>query len=430
MSFDFGSYSGGGDSGGGDLGTINVYADSAPPSISQDSLSQLSTSLNNQFLTQAPELTNLLTGNIPNFSSLPNSAQFQSVANQLIQDQSTMSQTASSLVNQIPQIQQDYANYQQTYNNNIARYNRGMKYYQNDINFINRYGDVEGVSAIAQRDLNDANKYKAAIDNAFQTYQSAVDTYNNDYNTLQQTYNDYTSTYQDLTNKVTEAQTQVTEDPAKTVTIAAPPDTTPTPSTAPPVETPPDIGAPVATPSDPNAPSSTSGVPVFDTSETGVPGIGGVGKGTGTGTGTGGTGTGGTGTGTGGTGTGGTGTGGTGTGGTGETTAPDVPSITVTPSVDKPIAPPDVESTPTKPVDDWNIEIYPLFPPERSTLTKTLGTSTLGSAGGISGISGVGAVLGSGSAPNPDTASGPILGKDDKSRQVWNEESLKSALGI
>ena len=88
MSFDFGSYFGGGDSGGGDLGTINVYADSAPPSISQDSLSQLSTSLNNQFLTQAPELTNLLTGNIPNFSSLPNSAQFQSVANQLVQDQS------------------------------------------------------------------------------------------------------------------------------------------------------------------------------------------------------------------------------------------------------------------------------------------------------------------------------------------------------
>ena len=103
MSFDFGSYS---DSG--DIGTINVYSDSAPPSISQDSLSQLSTSLNNQFLTQAPELTNLLTGNIPNFSSLPNSAQYQSVANQLIQDQSTMSQTASSLVNQqVPKQQPD-----------------------------------------------------------------------------------------------------------------------------------------------------------------------------------------------------------------------------------------------------------------------------------------------------------------------------------
>ena len=415
MSFDFGSYSGGGDSGGGDLGTINVYADSAPPSISQDSLSQLSTSLNNQFLTQAPELTNLLTGNIPNFSSLPNAAQFQSVANQLIQDQSTMSQTASSLVNQIPQIQQDYANYQQTYNDNIARYNLGMKYYQNAINSMSQYGDVGDLSGIAQRELNAANQHKAAIDNAFQTYQSAVDTYNNDYKTLQQTYNDYTSTYQDLTNKVTEAQKQTTEDPAKTVTIAAPPDTTPTPSTAPPVETPPDIGAPVATPSDPNAPSSTSGVPGFGTGEAGIPGIGGVGKGTG-GTGTG-------------TGTGGTGTGGTGTG-TGVATAPDVPPITVTPSVDKPIAPPAIEDPTIKKVDDWNIEIYPLFPPEKSTLTKTLGTSTLGSAGGISGISGVGAVLGSGSAPNPDTASGPILGKDDKSRQVWNEESLKSALGI
>ena len=397
MSFDFGSYSGIGD-----LGTINVYADSAPPSISQDSLSQLSTSLNNQFLTQSPELTNLLTGNIPNFSSLPNSAQFQSVANQLIQDQSTMSQTASSLVNQIPQIQQDYANYQQTYNNNIARYNRGMKYYQNDINFINRYGDVEGVSAIAQRDLNDANKYKAAIDNAFQTYQSAVDTYNNDYKTLQQTYNDYTSTYQDLTNKVTEAQTQAS-DPTRSITINQPPDTSTTGSGG--VQTPPDIGASVATPSDPNAPSSTSGVPGFGTGEAGIPGIGGVGKGTG----------------------------GTGTGkgtGTGVATAPDVPPITVTPSVDKPIAPPAIEDPTIKKVDDWNIEIYPLFPPEKSTLTKTLGTSTLGSAGGISGISGVGAVLGSGSAPNPDTASGPILGKDDKSRQVWNEESLKSALGI
>ena len=410
MSFDFGSYSGSGD-----IGTINVYGDSAPPSISQDSLSQLSTSLNNQFLTQAPELTNLLTGNIPNFSSLPNSAQFQSVANQLIQDQSTMSQTASSLVNQIPQIQQDYANYQQTYNDNIARYNLGMKYYQNAISAMSSYGDVGGLSGIAQRELNAANQHKAAIDNAFQTYQSAVDTYNNDYKTLQQTYNDYTSTYQDLTNKVTEAQKQTTEDPAKTVTIAAPPDTTPTPSTAPPVETPSDIGAPVATPSDPNAPSSTSGVPVFDTSETGVPGIGGVGKGTG-GKGT------------------GTGTGGTGTGtGTGVATAPDVPPITVTPSVDKPIAPPAIEDPTIKKVDDWNIEIYPLFPPEVTPLTKALKTSTLGgggSASGISGISGVGAVLGSGSAPNPDTASVPILGKDDKYRQVWNEESLKSALGI
>ena len=400
MSFDFGSYSGSGD-----IGTINVYADSAPPNISQDSLSQLSTSLNNQFLTQAPELTNLLTGNIPNFSSLPNSAQFQSVANQLIQDQSTMSQTASSLVNQIPQIQQDYANYQQTYNDNIARYNLGMKYYQNAINSMSQYGDVGGLSGIAQRELNAANQHKAAIDNAFQTYQSAVDTYNNDYTTLQQTYNDYTSTYQDLTNKVTEAQTQAS-DPTRSVTINQPPDTSTTGSGG--VQTPPDIGASVATPSDPNAPSSTSGVPGFGTGEAGIPGIGGVGKGTG----------------------------GTGTGkgtGTGVATAPDVPPITVTPSVDKPIAPPAIEDPTIKKVDDWNIEIYPLFPPEVTPLTKALKTSTLGgggSASGISGISGVGAVLGSGSAPNPDTASVPILGKDDKSRQVWNEESLKSALGI
>ena len=397
MSFDFGSYSGGGD-----LGTINVYADSAPPNISQDTVSQLSTSLNNQFLTQAPELTNLLTGNIPNFSSLPNSAQFQSVANQLVQDQSKMSQTANSLINQVPQIQQDYANYQQTYNDNIARYNLAMKYYQNDISAMSRYGDVGGLSGIAQRDLNAANQHKAAIDNAFQTYQSAVDTYNNDYKTLQQTYNDYTSTYKDLTNKVTEAQTQAS-DPTRSVTINQPPDTSTTGSGG--VQTPPDIGASVATPSDPNAPSNTSGVPGFGTGEAGIPGIGGVGKGTG----------------------------GTGTGkgtGTGVATAPDVPPITVTPSVDKPIAPPAIEDPTIKKVDDWNIEIYPLFPPEVTPLTKALKTSTLGSAGGISGISGVGAVLGSGSAPNPDTASGPILGKDDKSRQVWNEESLKSALGI
>ena len=400
MSFDFGSYSGSGD-----IGTINVYADSAPPNISQDSLSQLSTSLNNQFLTQAPELTNLLTGNMPNFDSLPNAAQYQSVANQLIQDQSTMSQTASSLVNQVPQIQQDYANYQQTYNDNIARYNLGMKYYQNAINSMSQYGDVGGLSGIAQRELNAANQHKAAIDNAFQTYQSAVDTYNNDYTTLQQTYNDYTSTYQDLTNKVTEAQTQAS-DPTRSVTINQPPDTSTTGSGG--VQTPPDIGASVATPSDPNAPSSTSGVPGFGTGEAGIPGIGGVGKGTG----------------------------GTGTGkgtGTGVATAPDVPPITVTPSVDKPIAPPAIEDPTIKKVDDWNIEIYPLFPPEVTPLTKALKTSTLGgggSASGISGISGVGAVLGSGSAPNPDTASVPILGKDDKSRQVWNEESLKSALGI
>ena len=398
MSFDFGSYSGGGDSGGGDLGTINVYADSAPPNISQDTLSQLSTSLNNQFLTQAPELTNLLTGNMPNFSSLPNYAQFQSVANQLIQDQSTMSQTANSLVNQVPQIQQDYANYQKTYNDNIARYNLGMKYYQNAINSMNSYGDVGGLSGIAQRELNAANQHKAAIDNAFQTYQSAVDTYNNDYTTLQQTYNDYTSTYQDLTNKVTEAQTQAS-DPTRSVTINQPPDTSTTGSGG--VQTPPDIGASVATPSDPNAPSSTSGVPGFGTGEAGIPGIGGVGKGTG----------------------------GTGTGkgtGTGVATAPDVPPITVTPSVDKPIAPPAIEDPTIKKVDDWNIEIYPLFPPEVTPLTKALKTSTLGSGGS----GGIGAVLGSGSAPNPDTASGPILGKDDKYRQVWNEESLKSALGI
>jgi hypothetical protein len=311
-----------------------------------------------------------------------------------------MSQTANSLINQVPQIQQDYANYQQTYNDNIARYNLAMKYYQNAISAMSRYGDVGGLSGIAQRELNAANQHKAAIDNSFQTYQSAVDTYNNDYKTLQQTYNDYTSTYKDLTNKVTEAQTQAS-DPTRSVTINQPPDTNTTGSGG--VQTPPDIGAPVATPSDPNAPSNTSGVPGFGTGEAGIPGIGGVGKGTG----------------------------GTGTGkgtGTNVATAPNVPSITVTPPVDKPIAPPAIEDPTVKKVDDWNINIYPLFPPEVTPLTKALKTSTLGSGGSASGVGGVGAVLGSGSAPNPDQA--PILGKDDKKRQVWNEESLKSALGI
>jgi hypothetical protein len=415
MSFDFGSYFGGGDSGGGDIGTINVYGDSAPPSISQDTVSQLSTSLNNQFLTQAPELTNLSTGNFPNFATLPNAAQYQGVANQLIQDQSKMSQTASSLVNQIPQIQQDYANYQKTYNDNIVRYNYSMKGYQNTLNAINYYGNIGNLSNIAQNALNDANKRKAAIDNSFQTYQSAVNTYNNDYKTLQQTYNDYTSTYKDLTNKVTEAQTQAS-DPTKSVTILQPPDTSTTGSGG--ATTTPDIGTPVAKPSDPNASSDNSGVFGFATGEAGIPGIGGIGKGKG-----------------------GTGTG---TGGTSGTTAPDVspitvtppvdpkepvapelPAITVTPPVDKPIAPPAIEDPKVKKVDDWNIEIYPLFPPEKSTLTKTLGISTLGGGGSTSGV---GAVLGSGSAPNPNQA--PILGKDDKYRQVWNEESLKSALGI
>ena len=51
-------------------------------------------------------------------------------------------------------------------------------------------------------------------------------------------------------------------------------------------------------------------------------------------------------------------------------------------------------------------------------------TASIGGGGGSSS----GAVLGSGSAPNPNQA--PILGTTDKVRQVWNEDSLKSALGI
>ena len=55
-------------------------------------------------------------------------------------------------------------------------------------------------------------------------------------------------------------------------------------------------------------------------------------------------------------------------------------------------------------------------------------TASIGGGGGSGGSSGSGAVLGSGSAPNPNQA--PILGTTDKVKPVWNEESLKSALGI
>ena len=63
--------------------------------------------------------------------------------------------------------------------------------------------------------------------------------------------------------------------------------------------------------------------------------------------------------------------------------------------------------------------LYPTGSTDRGATTASIG-------GG--GGSGSGAVLGSGSAPNPNQA--PILGTTDKVKPVWNEESLKSALGI
>ena len=318
---------------------------------------------NDLFMAQLPTLSNVSQESIPG-SDTANAAQ------QLLQQQQTISQASKDLLAQQPILQQDYATYQTAYNSNIGSYNDAMKKYTQQMRLV----AVEPPGVLQQLAQNVAYKYynqasaaAQSINDAATSYQTALDSYNTSVKNLQDQYTSYQNTYK----------------------------------------------------------SVTAGAPATSTAPT-------------TGAGSGGGGTGG--------GTGASGTGGPGigdinipTGQVNPTVSPTTPTTKPTPTPKTPTITPIAEpvtATPVKPVVDpvqepykispqtdfsIPVEFNPIFPGSTSPTTTTLGKA-LGTTGGGS----LGAVLGSGAAPNPDV----MVGSSENPRPVWNQESLKSALGI
>ena len=340
--------------------------------------------LNNLFMAQLPTLSNVSQESIPG-SDTANAAQ------QLLQQQQTISQASKDLLAQQPILQQDYATYQTAYNSNIGSYNDAMKKYTQQMRLV----AVEPPGVLQQLAQNVAYKYynqasaaAQSINDAATSYKTALDSYNTSVKNLQDQYTSYQNTYKSVTAGAPATSTAPT---TGTVTIESP--TTPT---------------------------------------TGAKSGGG-----------------GTGGGTGASGTGGPGIGDINipTGQVNPTVSPTTPTTTPTPTPKTPTITPIAEpvtATPVEPVapvtskpvvepaqepykispqTDFSIpvEFNPIFPGSTSPTTTTLGKA-LGTTGGGS----LGAVLGSGAAPNPDV----MVGSSENPRPVWNQESLKSALGI
>ena len=330
---------------------------------------------NDLFMAQLPTLSNVSQESIPG-SDTANAAQ------QLLQQQQTISQASKDLLAQQPILQQDYATYQTAYNSNIGSYNDAMKKYTQQMRLV----AVEPPGVLQQLAQNVAYKYynqasaaAKSINDAATSYKTALDSYNTSVKNLQDQYTSYQNTY-------------------KSVTAGAP-----ATSTAP------TTGTTTASPTTPTTGAGSGG--------------------------------GGTGGGTGASGTGGPGIGDINipTGQVNPTVSPTTPTTKPTPTPKTPTITPIAEpvtATPVKPVVDpvqepykispqtdfsIPVEFNPIFPGSTSPTTTTLGKA-LGTTGGGS----LGAVLGSGAAPNPDV----MVGSSENPRPVWNQESLKSALGI
>ena len=338
---------------------------------------------NDLFMAQLPTLSNVSQESIPG-SDTANAAQ------QLLQQQQTISQASKDLLAQQPILQQDYATYQTAYNSNIGSYNDAMKKYTQQMRLV----AVEPPGVLQQLAQNVAYKYynqasaaAKSINDAATSYKTALDSYNTSVKNLQDQYTSYQNTY-------------------KSVTAGAPA-----------TSTEPTTGTTTASPTTPTTGAGSGG--------------------------------GGTGGGTGASGTGGPGIGDINipTGQVNPTVSPTTPTTTPTPTPKTPTITPIAEpvtATPVEPVapvtskpvvepaqepykispqTDFSIpvEFNPIFPGSTSPTTTTLGKA-LGTTGGGS----LGAVLGSGAAPNPDV----MVGSSENPRPVWNQESLKSALGI
>jgi hypothetical protein len=352
--------------------------------------------LNQQFLTQLPNLSS------NDFSSLPDAPVLMSGSQKLIEQQQNISKETQDLINLQPQIQNSYQQYQQTYNANLPLYNKSMQNYNGFMNAYNfnmqqGYGDVGYMSRSASSSLKLAEKYKQNINDSATAYETIVNDYNTNLENVKNSLSDYQTNYKQFQDEVTNSKASlrtpapVTEPPTPTPPNA-PPDapvtgTSPTPVTTPTVPgtgdvnipTPPTITPPIKEPVAPDLPEITVTPPVDPK----------------------------------------------------EPVAPDLPEITVTPPSDEPQPkPPEekppVETPPTKPPDDFTIEINPLFPPEKGTLpnkknllSKTLGTDKLLST-----------LLGTSLASSPTSAEPYLLGTDEKVKNVWNTDSLRNALGI
>jgi hypothetical protein len=118
--------------------------------------------LNQQFLTQLPNLTS------GDFGSSSNAPVFAGESQKLIEQQQSISKATQDLISQQPQIKNSYQQYQQTYSTNLPLYNQYMKAYSGFLNAYNfnmqqGYGDVGNMSRSASAALKRANEYKQKI---------------------------------------------------------------------------------------------------------------------------------------------------------------------------------------------------------------------------------------------------------------------------
>jgi hypothetical protein len=331
--------------------------------------------LNQQFLTQLPNLTS------GDFGSSSNAPVFAGESQKLIEQQQSISKATQDLINQQPQIKNSYQQYQQAYSTNLPLYNQYMKAYSGFLNAYNfnmqqGYGDVGNMGRSASAALKRAEEYKQKISDAAKTYTTIVNDYNTNLENVKKSLTDYQANYEKFQNEVTNSKaasqtpstgTSDTTTPAVPgsgdVNIPTTPPAPPVPET--PVATAPDI---VVTPPKDVAPVDK---PVLQPTEQPI-------------------------------------------------------EQPVEEPVDKTVRDTTKPSDPTKsPSTDISINFNPLFPPEKGTLPKrgglsnALGTDTLSST-----------LLGSSLASTPSSADPYLLGSDEKARNVWNTESLRNALGI
>jgi hypothetical protein len=326
--------------------------------------------LNQQFLTQLPNLTS------GDFGSSSNAPVFAGESQKLIEQQQSISKATQDLISQQPQIKNSYQQYQQTYSTNLPLYNQYMKAYSGFLNAYNfnmqqGYGDVGNMGRSASAALKRANEYKQKISDAATTYKTIVNDYNTNLENVKNSLADYKTNYDKFQNEIT-ASKKASQTPSTETS-----DTTGLPGVGD-VNIP--ITPPVTTPVEPKAPDIVV-TPPKDVAPVDKP-----------------------------------------------VQQPIEKPIEepIEKPVDKTVKDTTKPSDPTKsPSTDVSINFTPLFPPEKGTLPKrgvlsnALGTDTLSST-----------LLGSSLASTPSSADPYLLGTDEKARNVWNTESLRNALGI
>jgi hypothetical protein len=349
---------------------------------------QIPDQISNVFQTELPNIT------LPyDMSAPPALADLKDISSNLMVQQEQIKKEAQDLLSQQQTLTQEYQSYKDAYNKNISAYNQAIKNSERFKSVRDRMAYGSPLYNLHNNNVNkylqEASTYAKSINDAATKYQDVIKDYESNVNKLKSDYTDYQKNYSNYSTNL---------DKAKNVPVATTPVTppvTPTPIAGP-------SETPVTTPVKPgpinvNIPEPRQDVPPVT-----------------------------------------------------EPTAPDLPPITVTPAPDpiepeppepvepeppelppvEPEPPPDEpkppeEPKPKKPVDDFEITVSPIFPPDVGTLTKKkslskpLRTDTLSST-----------LLGTALQATPSSAEPYLLGTDEKAKNVWNVESLRNALGI